>query len=403
MPSMIEMLNFAIENGMLDVNTIGAKFEMDKKERILSNHPFAIWQGKNGFWYTNIKEGEVKKKVKRKTRESIEEMLIEMYDTTDTFKDYFSHWVERQSLCGRSDNTIYRYKADYKRFLEGSEFEKIKIDAISEMDIGLFLKTLLSDKKYTYKAIQTLYGYMRGMFDMAIRERIIQDNPCKYVDLEMYKRMCKEKAYHTDEERTLSDEERKILMDKLIAKEKSKPYYMPQYACRLSMLTGMRVGEIAALRWEDIFWDKKYILIRHSEKQNRLTGEYYIEDTKNHKYRQFPLTDEIEQLLRTIRKREFEKGWLIDFVFANEKGIIHKDTISDAMRNYTIYDKRFSCGKSIHANRRTLNSNMRCAGVSGVVASSLLGNTVECNDKHYTYNTMDSISMLEIVKKAGSL
>lgn len=402
MATMNELLKYALENDMLDVNLISAKVEMQKREKVLSNHPNKVWEGQDGYWYTYINTDNGRKKIKKKTREQVEEIIFAYYDTTMTFKEYFEHWIERQSLCGRSDNTIYRYKADYKRFCEGSEIESLKIDVISEIEIAKFIKSL-ANKKYTYKAIQGLFGYIKGMFEMAIRERIVQDNPCNYVDLEMYKRNCKEKEYHTDEERTLSDYERQILMDKLIAKEKSRPYYIPQYACRLSMLTGMRVGEIAALQWQDVFWEKKYILIRHSEKQNRLTKEYTIEDTKNHKTRIFPLTEEIESLLKNIWKKESDQGWLTEFVFSNENGRIHKDTISEAMRNYTLYDKRFSSVKSIHANRRTLNSNMRVNGVSGVVTSSLLGNTVHCNDNHYTYNTMDNNSMLEIVKKAGSL
>lgn len=44
---------------------------------------------------------------------------------------------------------------------------------------------------------------------------------------------------------------------------RSYAYYMPDYAIELALLTGMRVGEIAALHWSDI--DNKHIHVDFSE------------------------------------------------------------------------------------------------------------------------------------------
>ena len=67
------------------------------------------------------------------------------------------------------------------------------------------------------------------------------------------------------------------------------------YAVQLAMLTGFRVGELAALRWDSITDD--YIIVDKSEKYNRKTREYYIDKTKNKKIREYPITPEIRQLL----------------------------------------------------------------------------------------------------------
>lgn len=403
MPSMIDILNYALDNDMLDLSIIREKIQMQKKEQILSKHPHAIWQGSNGYWYTHVGKGNERKKVRKKSREVLEEYLLTVYDNTKSFKEYFGLWVERQEICNRSDNTIMKYQSDYKRFIEGKEFELLKIDEITDEDIAALLKAITADKKYTFKSIQTLFGYIKGVMDKAVRDRVINENPCKYVDLEMFKKSCKEEAYHSDEERTLSKDERKILAEKLQNKHITKPYYIPAYAVELSTLTGMRVGELTGLKWEDVFWDKKMILIRHSEKYNRRTNVYTVEDTKNFKHREFPLTDEIEKLLKLVWKRESEKGWLCEYVFADDTGHIHKNKVSSAMRNYTLYDDRFEYAKSIHANRRTINSNMRCSGISAVVTSSLLGNTIQCNTNNYTYDTTEAEYKAAVVTKANAL
>ena len=75
---------------------------------------------------------------------------------------------------------------------------------------------------------------------------------------------------------------------------------MGNYAILMSLYTGMRVGEIAALSWNDIYTD--YIIIRNEEVYNPLTKENTIQDfTKNRSERVLPITPQIMELLETIK------------------------------------------------------------------------------------------------------
>lgn len=119
-------------------------------------------------------------------------------------------------------------------------------------------------------------------------------------------------------------------------------------------LTGMRVEEIAALSWSNIF--DSYILVDKSEKYNRRTKDFYIDSTKNGKERVFPITEEIRGLLERVKKAELQYGFICEWFFAGKEG-------------------------RIHAYRRTVNSKMRCEGVSATVAAALLGHSEEVNRK----------------------
>ena len=59
--------------------------------------------------------------------------------------------------------------------------------------------------------------------------------------------------------------------------------------------------------------------------------------------------------------------------------------------------------KSIHAIRRTLNSNMKCAGVSGTVAASLLGHTEKVNEENYTYDVSSMEEKSKFMECAGRI
>ena len=61
--------------------------------------------------------------------------------------------------------------------------------------------------------------------------------------------------------------------------------------------------------------------------------------------------------------------------------------------------KEFDRPKSIHAIRRTVNSNLRCNGVSATVAASLLGHTAKVNEENYTYDVSDMDYKMKMFSK----
>ncbi len=376
------------EDNIIDITLVQEIKEMKRRSDILKKHPYSIWEGKDGYWHTYLaNEDGTRKSVKRKERKDVEKIIIKCWEERNiySFKIRFQVWMERQKKCGRSDNTIYRYEADYKRFFEGDKIEYMSVEDINDEYISEFIQRLLKRKEISYRALKAMYGHMRGMFDKCIMDKIITDNPCKYVDLPLFKQYCQEERIKTTEERTLSDAESKALLEKIKNTYISKPAYIPQYAVELSLYTGMRVGELSGLKWVDIDSKRKTITVRRSEKFNFKTKEYYISTTKNDKVRVIPLTPQMEQVLERVRKVEIENGFLGEFVFTNEKGRVHSRTISHCVRNRTMTEE-FCNSKSIHAIRRTLNSNLRCNGMSVTVAASILGHTEKVNEENYTYD-----------------
>ena len=49
-----ELLNFAIENGIIDVSGTQQKIEMNERNRYIENHNYSIWQSKDGKLYTYL-------------------------------------------------------------------------------------------------------------------------------------------------------------------------------------------------------------------------------------------------------------------------------------------------------------------------------------------------------------
>jgi len=96
-------------------------------------------------------------------------------------------------------------------------------------------------------------------------------------------------------------------------------YYHPHILCALR--TGMRIGEIKALKWKDIDFEKRQIEVRRSCRRGRITG------TKTDKRRRVDMTPHLTDALRELKTRQKRLSLknaqpVPEWVFAGKKGQI---------------------------------------------------------------------------------
>ena len=399
-----DLLKYALEHGMIDMSYVQEHVEMNKRKELLDKHPYAIWEGKDGKWRTYLIDNDGKRILKkRSSQKGIEDIVVEYYKSIEEErkKDYrfsalWESWKKNQVSYGVSNNTLAKYASDYERFFSNTDFACKDIRAINEEDITAFMIQSIKRLKLQERAGKALMSYIGGVFKHARIMRVINENPCDYVETRRFSKFYN-RPVRDEEKRTVCQEDMQLLLTQLRISQEKKPEYIPSYAVELAIYTGMRIGEIVALKWDDVRENQGDIIICRSEKHDRITGEYVIEATKTGKQRQFPISEKISELLHKIKKVEMQYGFIGDFVFQNENGKLHTASVAHCIRY-----KCIQAGipeKSIHALRRTLNSKLRCAGVSSVVASSLLGHTVEVNVNNYTYDISGMDYKKELIEK----
>lgn len=400
----IDDFHQAIEHGIINEAYVRECIENMKREEILKNHSYKITLGKDGKWRTYVKDSTkpsgcrlIKKSTEKKLQDELVKFYGEQKNKALSFKDMYFKWREVQDRLV-TDNTVYKYNTDYKRFFKDSAFEQLPIEEITEDMIKLYFHDSIKQNKLTKGAFKKLYGYVNNTFAKAYREKIITENPMIHFVCKQFYPYCEEVDKPLDKQ-IFSDEEEQLILEKLHSEYVLKPNYIPNYAVELASLTGMRVGEIVALKWEDVHMEVTYpyFLIDKSEKYNRSTKEYFIDKTKNKKIRQFPIDNKIKRLLFELKKVQFKYGFYGEWVFANEDGRIHAPVVSSCIKNKC--RQLNITEKGIHAFRKTLNSEMRCSGVSEVVASALLGHSPQVNREYYTFDTSSMEDKANIVAK----
>ncbi len=137
--------------------------------------------------------------------------------------------------------------------------------------------------------------------------------------------------------------------------------------------TGMRLGELLALKWEDVDWHGKFILVRRSYKRGRLTP------TKSGKQRRVDMSDQLISILRdfylTRKKEALEAGIgkVEDFIFHRRGKPMEQNSIRYPFKR--ILEKAGLRKIRFHDIRHTFASLLLSAGASPVYVKEQMGHS----------------------------
>jgi len=379
----------AFDRGIINTEDLYKTVDSMKRKEILKQHGQSKWQYRDGrYWYVNIPDTNSKRgrrQVRRNSEEAIDEVIYEAYSGIQkqnaTFREAWNLWRKVQDL-DVSDNTICRYKDDWKRFFQGTDFSRMDIHGIHEKEVRIFLISRTKELVLCRKAVKTMFSYISRVIFNARKEGIIEEDPTEFLKAKDFYHHCTESE--TDpRERIVSPEEMNLLFSQIYQDYLKKPRYITPYAVEFASYTGMRVGEVAGLKWTDIHDGR--IRICRFERFNEARKVYEIvEHTKNWLIREMPITAEMKDVLERVKAAEMKYGFESEWVFSDATGRIHTNLINSCLKNKC---KQVGINaKGVHAFRRTLNSEMKSIGASTATAAALLGHTEDVNDRYYTYD-----------------
>ncbi|MFA9288363.1 MAG: tyrosine-type recombinase/integrase [Weeksellaceae bacterium] len=155
----------------------------------------------------------------------------------------FITFLEEQ---GKSKFTVVAYKKDIEQFIGYlTSHDKTDIREVKKEDIEGFIQSLIN-KKYTKKSASRKLNSIRTLFRFLKRDSVININPA--FDISHPK-------YTQTPPRILSKLEYRALRD--VAKEDARTYALVE----VLLQTGIKIGELAALKIEDIKEDTLVIRI----------------------------------------------------------------------------------------------------------------------------------------------
>lgn len=247
-----DILKYAVERGMIDMSSVQRQIEMDKRQELLKQHPYRIWQGKDGRYRTYIADSSSKygrKLIVKSKLADIENLIIGMFEQQEdnpTVHEIFTQWNDyRLELRKIAPATHTRNINVFKRHY--TEFGKQKIKQVTKDDFIDFLERQISQYELTAKGFSNLKSITKGLIKRAYRKKYIDYDGHEVINaLDVSDKEFARKI-HEDYEEVFSEEEMQLFLDYLIKHDSVR-----DIPILLMFITGMRIGEVSTLKPCDI-------------------------------------------------------------------------------------------------------------------------------------------------------
>lgn len=306
-----------------------------------------------------------------------------------TVNDIFDMWVRLKK--GLKDNTFQNYQYMYNQFVY-PDFGKTKVVKLKRSDIRRFYNMLADERGLMIATIDNVHTVLHQVLDLAVEDNYLRNNPSDHA----LKELKSSHGFDVEKKKALTVEEQRIFENFL---EKSRKYHHWKPIFTIMLGTGMRVGEITGLRWEDVDLEKKQISVNHTlvYYNHAKNGCYFNVNTPKTKAgcRTIPMIDSVRNAF--LEEKRFQNELELtcqvkidgytDFVFINRFGNVqNQGTLNKALRriirdcNQEILDEaggrknvvllpRFSC----HILRHTFATRLCEANVNMKVIQDVLG------------------------------
>ncbi len=341
-------------------NYSGIKFTI--RQRYESWYLDFYYDGKRIRRDTNIpatKDGlnEVKRVLIPEIAASLLDKVTPPYEDKEWTLDAMAevYWTLKKGSKMR-EHTLQRNKAHYYNHVSPF-FGSREISTILPMELEQWQNDLL--QKYKASTVQKYRSVLYSILDKAVDNDIIQKNPLAKVTAP--KVMIDLKPSLEEKADPFTEDEMQLILDH--ANMYKRNHYLRNFIL-LMFATGMRPGEITALKWSDICFDKKTIQVSRT----RIRGKDGPPKTEA-SYRVVDMLPLAEEALRD--QYEHTKNYEYVFISSEKKPFYSHDVVGVNFQR--ILKKTGIKVRVLYNLRHTYASHMIRNGVDIVYISKQLG------------------------------
>ena len=366
--------------------------------RVISHHEPTDKAPKD-YYITKLPNG---KQMKAATYDKLIDKLFDFYTSgmcDFTLKSIFeAALLEKEVTENPKQNTIERIRSDFLRFFS-EDFVIQDVRRVNDIELKKYIQKWVNDTHPKQKSFLHFKSILNLIFGYAYGKHIIGENPVTFVNNKLYIKSCDTRKAKP-EEKILSPAEIDILKEEVrhrMTQDKYGSYYINGFALLFAIETGVRVGELCAIKWADVLDNAIHIHSQQLSRKGEGGKEYYLVPyTKNEigeseDGRLFPLTQAIKDLLAEIKNIQTLMKIESEFIFCHEDGEWIKTDAYLTFLRRMCQSKNFKVTNN-HALRMSLNSNVLLPmGISPADRAAMLGHSIETNLKYYSFAQKDYI------------
>ena len=307
---------------------------------------------------------EVKEKIKAVEYQIFEGSFVDV--STITVYQLAKQILDDKLNQGEIQETTYFRNIETLKQLK--DIYTTPLQALNEAQIKDFL---LGKIDYSQSTINKVYILLSSTLKEAVKKHIISVNPMENI------KKPKSKQKH-EKVRALTKDEQKKLMSVLVNEDINYSRQM-----LLSLLTGMRMGEINALSVNDVNFNFNVITVKRTISRGS-KGEAVISDTTKTSAgtRKLPMTSDVRKILLDCVGDK--KG---GYIFTHNSRLVTTSQVNSqymrVIKKYDIIDSSVDGKVDLHSLRHTYGTRCIEGGMSFKALQELMGHT----DIKVTMNT----------------
>ena len=356
--------------------------------------------------------GRTVKEVKEKIKEfETRNMYIKKTDIQkQTFGEYLENWFKNIRIYEVESSTYLRNEQTINYHIKDSSLYNAQMVNV-DFELCQSLINKLSEK-YSRSTISKVYVILNMCFNHAFTKGHIGENPMMKVKMPKESSLVKKKKEakwlsSNDVEKIILEAERVNTREfRIRGKVGERVYGVNAYYIILIIYTGLRIGELMALTWNDIDFKNKTLNVNKSRAKGMIDGKttLYIKDPKSESgTRTIPLSDRAIYALNKIKEYSSE------FNLNSDNDLIVANTSSESNITRTINRMLFRAGCEtekcgLHALRHTFGSLLLEKGVDLKTISYLLGHSdITVTANIYLHITREkAINSIEVLNKVNN-
>ena len=281
--------------------------------------------------------------------------------------------IEREAIArGKSigKQTMINRRTVLTRYILPA-FGKNTITSITPSKINNWLVSLPEKAGISRSTANNYKGTLDAILKYAVKQEIISKNPCREVE-PLGSSSTRTEAFSLAEVKAI------------IGKEEDWKNPLVRLMCITSAMTGMRLGEVLALKMENIH--KNYIEVKYS--YNKADG---LKSPKSGYTRMVPIPKELYKMLCDASLQDHL------FIFSYDGKIVFSPNM--VREELQLRCKELGIeNKTFHSFRAFFNSQMVTANINESIIRNMIGHTSEKMTEHYLHLESTDSSMINEIQ-----